>query len=102
MGRPRNEKPHLAMTGVVNAEKWQQMDDDTRKAWVLTHANEVLGKLVHMDPMKEPHAEMAKVYDVTAIYSLLDYRYNQRGEVLFEMEWSRAAKAKIVDDEQEV
>jgi hypothetical protein len=45
--------------------------------------------LVHMDPMKEPNAEMAKVYDVTAIYSLLDYRYNQRGEVLYEFQWSR-------------
>ncbi len=89
MGRPRNENPRLGLTGVVNAEKWQKMDEETRQAWVVKHANEVLPKLVHMDPMKEPHAEMAKVYDVTAIYSLLDYRYNKRGEVLYEFQWSR-------------
>lgn len=89
MGRPRNENPCLGLTGVVNAEKWQKMDEETRQAWVVKHANEVLPKLVHMDPMKEPNAEMAKVYDVTAIYSLLDYRYNQRGEVLYEFQWSR-------------
>ena len=77
MGRPRNENPRLGLTGVVNAEKWQKMDEETRP------------KLVHMDPMKEPNAEMAKVYDVTAIYSLLDYRYNKRGEVLYEFQWSR-------------
>lgn len=89
MGRPRNENPRLGLTGVVNAEKWQKMDEETRHAWVVKHANEVLPKLVHMDQMKEPNAEMAKVYDVTAIYSLLDYRYNQRGEVLYEFQWSR-------------
>ena len=89
MGRPRNENPRLGLTGVVNAEKWQKMDEKTRQSWVMKHANEVLPKLVHMDPMKEPNAEMAKVYDVTAIYSLLDYRYNQRGEVLYEFQWSR-------------
>lgn len=89
MGRPRNENPRLGLTGVVNAEKWQKMDEETRQAWVVKHANEVLPNLVHMDQMKEPNAEMAKVYDVTAIYSLLDYRYNQRGEVLYEFQWSR-------------
>lgn len=89
MGRPRNENPRLGLTGVANAEKWQKMDEETRQAWVMKHANEVLPKLIHMDPMKEPNAEMAKVYDVTAIYSLLDYRYNQRGEVLYEFQWSR-------------
>ena len=30
MGRPRNENPRLGLTGVVNAEKWQKMDEDTR------------------------------------------------------------------------
>lgn len=97
MGRPRNEKPHLAMTGVVNAEKWQQMDDDTRKAWVLTHANEVLGKLVHMDPMKEPSAEESKVYDVSVWYTLLDSCYIQRGQVMYQLEWSRIQGAIIIN-----
>jgi hypothetical protein len=102
MGRRRSENPRLGLTGVVNAEKWQQMDEKKRRGWVVRHANQVLPKLVHMDLNKEPSAELTKVYDVTAKYTLMDCHYNQRGEVLFEMEWSRAAKAKIVDYEQEV
>ena len=102
MGRRRSENPRLGLTGVINAEKWMEMDDRKRREWVVKHANQILPKLVHMDLMKDPHAELTKLYDVTATYTLLDCRYNQRGEVLFEMEWSRAAKAKIVDYEQEV
>jgi hypothetical protein len=102
MGRRRSENPRLGLTGVINAEKWMEMDDREQREWVVKHANHVLPRLVHMDLMKEPHAELTKIYDVTARYTLLDCRYNQRGEVLFEMEWSRAAKAKIVDYEQEV
>ena len=102
MGRRRSENPRLGLTGVINAEKWQQMDEKSRRKWVVKHANQVLSKLVHMDLKKEPSAELEKMYDVTVRYTLLDCHYNQRGEVLFEMEWSRAAKAKIVDDEQEV
>jgi hypothetical protein len=97
MGRPRNENPRLGLTGVVNAEIWQQMDEDTRRAWVVKHANEILPKLVHMNPMKEPSAEMAKVYDVTARYTLMDSHYNQRGDVLFVLEWSRAEGARIIN-----
>jgi hypothetical protein len=102
MGRRRSENPRLGLTGVINAKKWMEMDDREQREWVVKHANQVLPKLVQMDLMKEPHAELTKLYDVTARYTLLDCRYNQRGEVLFEMEWSRAAKAKIVDYEQEV
>jgi hypothetical protein len=102
MGRRRSENPRLGLTGVINAEKWMEMDDREQREWVVKHANHVLPRLVHMDLMKEPHAELTKLYDVTARYTLLDCRYNQRGGVLFEMEWSRAAKAKIVDYEQEV
>jgi hypothetical protein len=102
MGRARNENPRLGLTGVVNAEKWQQMDEKKRRGWVVRHANQVLPKLVHMDLTKEPSAELTKVYDVTARYTLLDCRYNQRGELLYELEWSRAAKAKIVNHEHEV
>ena len=74
----------------------------SRREWVVKHANQVLPKLVHMDLQKDPSKELTKVYDVTARYTLMDSFYNQRGEVLFEMEWSRAANAKIVDYEQEV
>ena len=102
MGRRRSENPRLGLTGVINAEKCQKMDEKTRREWVVKHTNQVLPKLVHMDMTKDPHAELTKLYDVTARYTLLDCRYNQRGEVLFEMEWSRAAKAKIVGYEQEV
>ena len=102
MGRRRSENPRLGLTGVINAEKWQQMDEKSRRKWVVKHANQVLPKLVHMDLKKEPSSELEKMYDVTARYTLLDYHYNKRGEVLFEMEWSRAAKTKIVDYEQEV
>jgi hypothetical protein len=102
MGRRRSENPRLGLTGVVNADQWAKMDDREQREWVVKHANQVLPMLVHMDMTKEPHAELTKLYDVTARYTLLDCRYNQRGEVLFEMEWSRAAKAKIVDYEQEV
>jgi len=90
----------LGLTGVVNADMWAKMDEKKRREWVVKHANQILPKLVHMDLMKEPSAELEKVYDVTARYTLLDFHYNQRGEVLFEMEWSRAANAKIVDYEQ--
>jgi hypothetical protein len=92
----------LGLTGVVNADMWAKMDDKKRREWVVMHANQVLPKLVHIDLNKEPNAELTKVYDVTARYTLLDFHYNKRGEVLFEMEWSRAAKTKIVDYEQEV
>ena len=102
MGRHRSENPRLGLTGVINAEKWMEMDDRGRREWVVKHANQILPKLVHMDLMKDPSKELTKVYDVTARYTLLDCHYNQRGEVLFELEWSRAAKAKIVDYEQEV
>ena len=102
MGRHRSENPRLGLTGVINAEKWMEMDDRGRREWVVKHANQVLPKLVHMDLKKEPSTELTKLYDVTARYTLLDYYYNKRGEVLFEMEWSRAAKSKIVDYEQEV
>lgn len=102
MGRRRSENPRLGLTGVVNADQWTKMDEKKRREWVVKHANQVLPKLVHMDLKKEPSAELTKVYDVTARYTLLDCHYNQRGEVLFELEWSRAAKVKIVDYEQEV
>ena len=102
MGRRRSENPRLGLTGVINADMWAEMDEKTRREWVVKHANQVLPRLVHMDLMKEPSAELEKMYDVTARYTLMDCRYNQRGEVLFELEWSRAAKAKIVDYEQEV
>ena len=102
MGRRRSENPRLGLTGVINAEKWMEMDDKKQREWVVKHANQVLPKLVHMDLMKDPHAELTKLYDVTARYTLLDCRYNQRGEVLYELEWSRAAHTKIVNHEQEV
>ena len=102
MGRQRNENPRLGLTGVVNADMWAKMDEKKRRVWVVKHVNEVLPKLVHMDLMKDPSKELTKVYDVTARYTLMDCRYNQRGEVLFELEWSRAAHAKIVNHEQEV
>ena len=102
MGRRRSENPRLGLTGVINADMWAEMDEKTRREWVVKHANQVLPRLVHMDLMKEPSAELEKMYDVTARYTLMDCRYNQRGEVLFVLEWSRAAKAKIVDYEQEV
>ena len=102
MGRNRSENPRLGMFGVVNADMWAKMDDKKRREWVVKHANQILPKLVHMDLMKDPSKELTKVYDVTARYTLLDSFYNQRGEVLFELQWSRAAKAKIVDYEQEV
>ena len=102
MGRQRNENQRLGLTGVVNADMWAKIDEKKRREWVVKHVNQILQKLVHMDLMKEPSKELTKIYDVTARYTLLDCHYNQRGEVLFEMEWSRAAKAKIVDYEQEV
>lgn len=102
MGRNKNENPKLGLTGVVNADQWTKMDEKKRREWVVKHANQILPKLVHMDLKKDPSKELTKVYDVTARYTLLDCRYNQRGEVLFELEWSRAAKAKIVNHEQEV
>lgn len=102
MGRNRSENPKLGLTGVVNADQWTKMDEKTRRKWVVKHANQVLPRLVHMDLKKEPSAELEKMYDVTARYTLLDSFYNQRGEVLFELQWSRAARAKIVDYEQEV
>ena len=102
MGRNRGENPRLGMFGVINADMWAKMDDKKQRKWVVKYANMTLPKLVHMDLMKEPSAELEKVYDVTARYTLLDSFYNQRGEVLFELQWSRAAKAKIVDYEQEV
>ena len=102
MGRHRSENPRLGLTGVINAEKWMEMDDRKRREWVVKHANQILPKLVHMDLNKDPSKELTKVYDVTARYTLIGSHYNQRGEALFEMEWSRAAKAKIVDYEQEV
>ncbi len=102
MGRNRSENPRLGMFGVINADMWAKMDEKTRRKWIVKHANLTLPKLVHMDLMKEPSAELEKVYDVTALYTLLDCHYNQCGEVLFKMEWSRAAKAKIVGNEQEV
>ncbi len=102
MGRQRNENPRLGLTGVVNADMWAKMDEKKRREWVVKHANQILPKLVHMDLMKEPSKELTKVYDVTTRYTLLDCRYNQRGEVLFELQWSMAAKAKIVNHEQEV
>ena len=102
MGRRRSENPRLGLTGVINVEKWMEMDDRKRREWVVKHANQMLPKLVHMDITKEPHTELTKLYDVTARYTLLDCHYNQRGEVLYELEWSRAAHAKIVNHEQEV
>ena len=90
------------MFGVINADMWAKMDEKTRREWVVKHANQILPKLVHMDLKTDPSKELTKVYDVTAFYTLLDCRYNQRGEVLFEMEWSRAAHTKIVNHEQEV
>ena len=102
MGRRRSENPRLGLTGVINADMWAEMDEKTRREWVVKHANQVLPRLVHMDLMKEPSAELEKMYDVTARYTLMDCRYNQRGEVLYELEWSRAAHAKIVNHEQEV
>ena len=102
MGRQRNENPRLVLTGVVNADKLAKMDERKHREWVVKHANQILPKLVHMDLKKEPSKELTKVYDVTARYTLMDCHYNQRGEVLFEMEWSRAAHAKIVNHEQEV
>ena len=97
MRRPRKELPHLGLTGVVNAEKWQQMDEDTRRAWVETNANVVLSNLVQMDPMKDPYAETVKLYDVTARYTLLDSRYIQRGEVMYQLEWSMIQGAIIIN-----
>ena len=102
MGRHRSENPILGLTGVVNADMWAKMDDKKRREWVVKHANQILPKLVHMDLKKEPSKELTKVYDVTARYTLLDSYYNQRGKVSYELEWSRAAKAKIVNHEQEV
>ena len=102
MGRNRSENPRLGLTGVINAEKWMEMDDRKRREWVVKHANQILPKLVHMDLKKDPSKELTKVYDLKARYTLLDSYYNQRGEVLYELEWSRAAHAKIVNHEQEV
>jgi ferritin-like protein len=102
MGRKRNENPRLGLTGVLNTEMWHAMSEKKRREWAVKHANKILPKLVHMDLTKEPSAELTKVYDVTACYTLLDSYYNHRGEVLYVMEWSRAAKAKIIDNEQEV
>ncbi len=102
MGRNRSENPRLGMFSVINADMWANMDEKKRREWVVKHANQILPKLVHMDLQKDPSKELTKVYDVTARYTLLDSFYNQRGEVLFELQWSRAAKAKIVDYEQEV
>ena len=102
MGRRRSENPRLGLTGVINADMWAKMDEKKRREWVVKHASQILPKLVHMDLMKDPSKELTKIYDVTARYMLMDCRYNQRGEVLFDLEWSRAAKAKIVDYEQEV
>ena len=90
------------MFGVINADMWAKLDDRKRRELVVKHANQVLPKLAHMDLMKDPSKELTKVYDVTARYTLMDCRYNQRGEVLFELEWSRAAHAKIVNHEKEV
>ena len=97
MGRARNENPRLGLTGVVNADKWQKMDERKRREWVVRHANQVLPRLVHMDFRKDPNAELTKVYDVTARYTLMDYHYNQRGEVLFELEWSRAGRSRLIN-----
>ena len=102
MGRHRNENQWLGMFGVINADMWAKMDEKKRREWVVKHANQILPKLVHMDLKKDPSKELTKLYDVTAKYTLMDCHYNQRGEVLFELQWSRAAKAKIVDYEQEV
>ena len=93
---------HLGLTGVVYADKWVKMDEKKRREWVVKHANHILPLLVHMDLMKDPAAELTKVYDVTARYTLIDSYYNQRGEVTFELEWSRAGRAKIKPNEQEV
>jgi len=87
----------LGLTGVINADMWAKMDDKKRREWVVKHANQILPKLVHMDSMKEAHAELAKLYDVTARYTLLDYHYNQRGEVLYELEWSRAGRSRLIN-----
>ncbi len=97
MERRRSENPRLGLTGVINAEKWMEMDDRKRREWVVKHANQVLPKLVHMDLNKESSAELTKIYDVTARYTLLDCYYNKRGEMVYELEWSRAAKSKLIN-----
>lgn len=89
------ENARLGLRGILNVEKWKELDDKARRKFLKAHANEVLPKLVHMNPLNEADEEMLKVYDVTASYQLMDCHYNRQGEVIAELEWSRIGGAKL-------
>ena len=81
----------LGLKGVLNAEKWEALTDAQRRKFVEKHASQVLPKLVMLEVSVPVCEALTMVYKVTASYTILDYKYNKRGEVTATLEWSRSS-----------
>lgn len=90
-------KDRLALWGMMNAEKWNELTEDKKREYVVNHANKKLSRLVKIDPKNDPDKEMARIYAVSSTYNLLDCHYNHQGLLVCRLEWSRQDGAKLLD-----
>ena len=72
----------LGIFGTMNYDKLKYMTMDERKSAVTNHAKDVLSRKTKDGKGPQIPDYDHDPYDVTAEYTIMDYRYNKQGKIL--------------------
>ena len=75
------ENKRLGIFGTLNYDKLKDMTMDERKLAVTNHAKDILTRKTKDRGPQIPEDDR-NLYDITAEYTIIDYRYNKQGKIL--------------------
>ena len=75
------ENKRLGIFGTLNYDKLKDMTMDERKLAVTNHAKDILTRKTKDRGPQIPEDDH-NPYDITAEYTIMDYRYNKQGKIL--------------------
>ncbi len=75
------ENKRLGIFGTLNYDKLKDMTMDERKLAVTNHAKDILTRKTKDRGPQIPEDDR-NPYDITAEYTIMDYRYNKQGKIL--------------------
>ena len=75
------QNKRLGIFGTMNYDKLKDMTMDERKLAVTNHAKDILTRKTKDRGPQIPEDDR-NLYDITAEYTIMDYRYNKQGKIL--------------------
>ena len=91
------ENKRLGIFGTLNYDKLKDMTMDERKLAVTNHAKDILTRKTKDGKGPQIPEDDHDPYDVTAEYTIMDFRYNKQGKILATLKAQRTDEGLTIE-----